>query len=441
MTEININGFSGANNIIGRFYSGKDVAEPKIILNADVDAAGGLAVRKGKTLHVNLPGVHSLWAGNICCLAVAGNVLYRIQNGTAISICSIAGPRYPMSYIDVEDRVYYSSKYAQGIFNPVTGTSSSWGVLQPPGAMLLSGNGNLAPGTYHICMTNVVNGELSGNGAISQITLAAEGGIQILNRPAGALIWVTDSDEYLFYLVGAVDTIVDLPTVEPLPSFLCSPPPYLENLCYAFGRIWGSNGSDVYYSQPFKFGWFKVSNKFSFDSNITLIAKVPTGLFIGMEDRTRFLAGTEPEQMVQSDAGAGSIKNTLAYCNNMPELGWTLGTPEKDFTDVPLWLTTEGIVVGNGSGKFFNITKNKIKMSIPQQGASLYRNLEGKIQFLTSFKKGTIGSGAGFSDADTDAVFKDGEIPTSNKTPEGMSNKVGFSDIASCTVTRGGVII
>jgi hypothetical protein len=375
-------------------------------------------------------------------LCVANGILYRNVQGQAVNIGAVAGPKHPMSYIDVEDRVYCSSKYWQGIFDPVTGTSSSWGVPQPPGAMLLSGNGNLAPGTYHVCMTNVVNGELSGNGAISQITLAAEGGIQILNRPAGALVWVTDSDEYLFYLVGAVDTIVDLPTVEPLPSFLCSPPPYLENLTYAFGRIWGSNGPDVYYSQPFKFGWFKVtSNKFSFDSIITLIAKVPTGLFIGMEDRTRFLAGTEPEQMVQSDAGAGSIKNTLAYCNNMPELGWTLGTPEKDFTDVPVWLTTEGVVVGGPSGKFFNITKNKIKMSIPQQGASLYRNLEGKIQFLTSFKKGSIGSGAGFSDADTDAAFRDGEIPTSNKTPEGMGSGAGFSDSATCTVTRGGVLI
>lgn len=444
MSEINISGFSGANNIGGekQFYSKKDIAEPCVILNADCDLTGGLSVRKGKTLFITLPGAHSLWAGNNCMLCVANGILYRNVQGHAVNIGTVAGPKYPFSYIDVDDNVYISSPYWQGVFDPSSNSILPWGIPIPPGAMLLSGNGNLPAGTFHVCMTNVVSGELSGNGAISQITLAAEGGIQILNRPAGALVWVTDSDEYLFYLVGAVDTIVDLPTVEPLPSFLCSPPPYLENLTYASGRIWGSNGPDVYYSQPFKFGWFKVtSNKFSFDSIITLIAKVPTGLFVGMEDRTCFLAGTEPEQMVQSDAGAGSIKNTLAYCNNMPELGWTLGTPEKDFTDIPVWLTTEGVVVGNGSGKFFNITKNKIKMSIPNQGASLYRNLEGKIQFLTSFKKGTSGSGAGFSDADTDAAFKAGEIPTSNKTPEGMGSGAGFSDSASCIVTRGGVVI
>ena len=444
MSEININGFSGANNVKSEedFYSAKGVASPRIILNADVDLTGRLSVRKGKKLLIALPGAHSLWAGNNCMLCVANGILYRNVNGQAITIGAVAGPKHSFSYIDVDDKVYLANPYWQGVFDPLNNSLSSWGVPQPPGAMLLSGNGNLPAGTYHVCMTNVVSGELSGNGAITQIELAAEGGIQILNRPAGALVWVTDSDEYLFYLVGAVDMIVDLPTVEPLPSFLCSPPPYLENLCYAFGRIWGSNGSDVYYSQPFNFSWFKLnSNKYSFEDEVTLIAKVPTGLFIGMKNRTKFLLGTIPEQMSQQDAGAGSIKNTLAYCNNMPELGWTLGTPEKDFADVPVWLTTEGIVVGNPSGKFFNITKNKIKMSIPEEGASLYRNLEGKIQFLTSFRKGTIGSGAGFSDADTDDAFKNGAIPTSNKTPERPDNNVGFSDIATCTVTRGGVPI
>jgi hypothetical protein len=444
MSEIQINSFSGTNNvkIEEDFYSAKGVAAPRLILNADVDLVGRLIKRGGMTLFFSLSGAHSLWAGNTCMLCVANGILYRNVQGQAVNIGAVAGPRYPFSYIDVDDKVYISNPYWQGVFDPSSNSILPWGIPLPPGPMLLSGNGNLPAGTFHVTMTNVSGAEISGNSAITQITLAAEGGIQILNRPAGALVWVTDSDEYLFYLVGAADTIVDLPTVEPLPSFLCSPPPYLENLCYAFGRIWGSNGPDVYYSQPFKFGWFKVtSNKFSFDSIITLIAKVPTGLFIGMEDRTRFLAGTEPEQMVQSDAGAGSVKGTLVYCNNMPELGWTLGTPEKDFTDVPVWVTENGIVVGNGSGKFFNITKNKIKMSIPQQGASLYRNLDDKIQFLTSFKKGTSGSSAGFSDADADAAFKTREIPTSNKTPEDMSNKVGFSDIASCTVTRRGVLI
>jgi hypothetical protein len=442
MAEIDITGFSGANNVDESFYSQKGIASPRVVLNANLSLAGELTKRSGKTLFLTLPGAHSLFGCNSCMLCVAGGVLYRIIQGAAVSVGSVGGPQYPVSFMEAEDKVYFSNPYAQGIFNPATGTSSTWGVPQPPGPMLLAGSGNLPAGTYRITMTNVVNGEIGGNGPISQFTLTTEGGIQVLNRPSGALVWATDADEGIFYLVGATSQVVHVPTVEPLPTFLCSPPPYLENICYAFGRIWGSSGTDVYYSEPFKPGLFKLtSNKFPFGSTVTLIAKVPTGLFIGMANRTVFLAGTEPNQMAQSDAGAGSIKGTLSYCNNLPDLGSVLGTPEKGFVDVPVWLTTEGIVAGNGSGKLYNLTKNKIKMPIPSQGASLYRNLEGVFRFLTAFRSGTSGSGAGAVDDETQNVFKNGMIDLLNKYLNGASSRAAFTDSATCTVTRNGVII
>lgn len=442
MAEINVNGFDGANNVNESFYVKAGIASPKVILNADVDLSGRLVERKGKTLFVTLANAHSLWACPLCMLCVADGTLYRIAQGLATSVGTVTGPKYPLSYVEADDKVYFSNPYAQGIFDPATGISSTWGIAPPSGPMLLSGSGNLAPGTYRVTMTNVTSGELSGNGPISTITLAAEGGIQVLNRPSGALVWATDSDEGIFYLVGATSQIVDIPTVEPLPSFMCSPPPFLENLCYAFGRMWGSSGSSVYYSEPFKLGWFKLAgNKFPFDSNITLIAKVSTGLFVGMQEQTVFLAGTEPDKMQLSDAGAGSIKGTLAYCNNLPDLGSVLGTPEKGFVDVPVWTTSEGIVAGNQSGKLYNLTKNKIKMGIPSSGASLYRNTEGVFQFLTSFKSGATGSGAGFIDTDTYNVFKNGRVDVHNKTFNGDSSRVAFSDSATCTVMRDGVLI
>ena len=446
MGEINTKGFSGANNVkIGeRFYSHvtTGIVEPRVILNSDVDLSGKLVARKGRTLFVTLANSHSLWAGVSCMLCVSGGYLYRLAGGRATQIGAVNPLKHPYSYVDADDKVYISNPYWQGVFDPVTNTISSWGVSVPPGAMLLSGTGNLPAGTYHVCMANVTNGELSGNGQISVITLSTVGGIQILNRPSGALVWATDMNEGIFYLVGETNKIVELPSVEPLPSFLCSPPPYLENLCYAFGRIWGSSNNEVYYSEPFKLGWFKLdSNKYSFEDTVTMIAKVPTGLFVGMKGITKFLNGTQPDQMTQSDAGAGSVKGTLSYCNNMPELGWTLGTPEKDFTDVPVWLTSEGIVVGGPTGKFFNVTKNKVKMAVPEFGASLYRNLDGILQYLVNFKSGSSGSGIGTDDLDTYNAFKNGRIDVHNKSLEEMGTRASFGDSVSCTVTRAGIII
>jgi hypothetical protein len=260
-------------------------------------------------------------------------------------------------------------------------------------------------------MTNTVGDQISGTGPITSIEVTSIGGIQVINRPPGAVVWCTDANEFIFYRVGAVSQITAIPTVEPCPSLLCSPPPFLSNLCYAFGRIWGSSGKTVYYSQPFKFGWFRLSaNRFEFESEVTVIARVPSGLFIGMRDKTRFLEGTEPEKMQQSDAGAGSVKGTLAYCNNVPYLADILGTPEKGYVDVPIWVTAEGIVIGNANGRLFNVSKNKLKFGTPEHGASLYRSQNGVFQFLSSFKQGASGSGAGFSDEATCEVFRNGTL-------------------------------
>lgn len=439
MSEITTKGFAGANNVNEDFLISKGLLSPRVILNADVTLDGKLSVRKGKTLFVALNGAHSLWANDFCMLCAAEGYLYRISQGSAIKIAAIMGPRHPLSYVDAKDKIYISNRYWQGVFDPVTNTIASWGVPPPPGPMLLSSAGNLPAGIYHVCMTNIVNGEMSGNGPIAQITLSTEGGIDVLNRPQNALVWATDTNEGIFYLVGATDRIVDIPGVEPLPSFLCSPPPCMENLCYAFGRIWGSVDSDVYYSEPFNLNWYKLtSNKYRFEDTVTMIAKVSTGLFIGMKKRTRFLAGTIPEEMTIQDAGAGAISGTLTYCNNLPELSWTLGTPEKDFVDVPMWTSEDGVIIGLSSGNLLNVTKNKLKMDIPDKGASLYRNLEGVIQFLTSFKSGATGTGHGFRDAETYDVFKNGRIDMHNKTLEGEISRACFSDSVSCKLYRNG---
>lgn len=444
MAEINVKGFSGANNVkeTDRFFVRPGIAEPRVILNADVDIVGHINKRLGKTLHITLSGAHSLWAGNNCMMCAANNSLYRIAQGVATSVGSITGPYCPLNYIDVDDEVYISNPYWQGVFNPSTNSLSSWGIEIPPGPMLLLGNGNLPAGTYHVCMTNVSGTEISGNSPISSITLTSMGGIQVLNRPAGALVWVTEANEPIFYLVGALDSIVNVSTVEPLPSFLCSPPPYLDNLCYAFGRIWGSRESSVYYSEPFKPGWFKLAtNRFDYDSTITMIAKVPTGLFVGMNNDTKFMAGTDPSQMVQTDVGQGAVKGTLTYRNNLPDLSSVLGTAEKVIDSVPIWVSGYDVVAGNTSGKIYNLTKGRIKMSKSNSGASLCRDINGSFYFLTNFKRGVTGSGSILTDADTNQVFEDGRIDVHNKYPDDMTHRLGFSDSASCKVYRDGVEI
>jgi hypothetical protein len=185
----------------------------------------------------------------------------------------------------------------------------------------------------------------------------------------------------------------------------------MKYITYAFGRVWGSIDKILYYSEPFHPEWFRASlNKFEFDQGINMIAQVPTGLFIGCEDITYFLAGDEPQQMKQTLAGKGAVPGTLVYCDNVPELGDILSPAERIHVSVPIWLSQEGVVIGNASGRLFNLTQQKVKFAPGVKGASVHRMKNGEFQYLTSFKQGSPGSGFGMADTATAEVIRNGKV-------------------------------
>jgi hypothetical protein len=342
-------------------------------------------------------------------LCVSEGELYQIEGASAISRGTVTDD--PMFYAEVGDQVYISNKAYNGLFDPDTGTISTWGIDLPNGPMCTSTNGNLDAGIYHVCLTAESGGEISGNGPITQITLSSEGGISISNRGADEIAWCTDPNGDIFFRIGKTDTIVNVPSVEPLPSLFCYPPPYLQHLTHAFGRMWGSVGNKLYYSEPFKWAWWKKgSSFFEFATDITMNAKTKTGLFVGCEDRTHCLLGTKPEEMQNLDVGAGAIPGTLAYCNNIIELGDTISPPEKKHESVPVWVSEEGIVAGNPVGRLFSLSQGKVKFSPGETGASLYRQKNGDFQYLTSFYKGPDEDSVGMSDEATVEVIRNGVV-------------------------------
>uniref|UniRef100_A0A6M3IGQ9 Putative structural protein n=1 Tax=viral metagenome TaxID=1070528 RepID=A0A6M3IGQ9_9ZZZZ len=428
---IKISRFVGMDNIkkSESLFVGREAnAQPRIILNADVATGGRLIKRDGSTKKISLTNPHSLWSGTTAMMCVAGGYLYRLQQGAAIQICAMPGPDTPTFFAEIKDKVYVSNKYWNTIFDPVTNTNTDWGMTLPEQPIVSTTDGNLPAGIYHLCFTQFSGREISGNGPIAQIEITADQGISIANRSSDTIVWMTDPNGNEFYLIGERDVIVTMGSSEPLPSFLCSPPPFMECLTYAFGRVWGSVDKTLYYGEPLHPEWFRLQfNKFEFDSNITLVAQVPTGLFVGCEDVTYFLAGTEPHQMKQTLAGKGAVPGTLSYCNNVPELGDILSPAEKVFVSVPVWLSQEGIVIGNMSGRLYNLTQQKVKFRPGQRGASVHRMKDGEFQFLTSFKQGSPGSGFGMSDDATAEVMRNGRVLTGDWSDRNRDG-IGFGD-------------
>ncbi len=412
MKPLTIRGFKGMNNVLDEGgFSGHDdgtmTAIPKVILNADVTAEERLKKRAGYRLLTSLPNAHSAWSTRSVMLAASEGRLYRFYpDGSKVNLCAITGPQEEkLFYAACADAVYISSRHWMAILNLTQNTVARWGIPLPEQPVLaaISGTGALAAGRYQVCYTNAVDGMVGGNGMTAEIDILTDNStIQLLNMPDGVIAWATDPDGNTFYRAAKEQALITgIETMEPLPTFLCFPPNPMRFIRRAFGRMWGAIDSTLRYSEPYRYDLYKSTNLFSFPAEILLVAFVDGGIFVGFDDRTIFLPGTEPSVMREVHVGAGVARNILAYCNNVPDMG----------NNVPVWVSKDGLVAGGHSGALAKITKDRVQFPAGQEGAAVSRIVNGQEQYLTSFKQERPrGSGVGFGDSATCEVVRNGKV-------------------------------
>lgn len=412
MNSINITGYAGMNNVITEngMTGGGDgsvTAIPKVILNADVTPDKKLKKRSGFSLFASLPNSHSIWGTRGIILASSDGYLRRLYpDSSIVTVCALGGPQDERLFYAVGDKgVYISSRYWMGVFNPQLNSVSEWGIPLPEQPVLsLGGGGALPAGRYQVCYTNVVDGQIGGNGMIAEIDAYADNAsIALVDRPENVIAWITDADGSVFSRAiteGSVISSID--TVEPLPTFMCYPPQPMQFIRNAFGRMWGVIDNKLVYSEPFRPDLFKRTNVFSFPEDITLAAFVEGGVYAGMGSKTVFLAGTEPSNMREADVAGGVAKSIMAYCNNVPDLG----------NNIPIWVSREGLVAGSHSGSIVKITKDRLQFpSSIDTGAAIQRTVNGQSQYLASMKQAKPrGSGVGFGDSATCEVVRNGKV-------------------------------
>ena len=397
--------FIGMNNVTVK--AKQTLEQPSMILNAMVDNDGSVQRRAGHELIVNLPGAHSLWTNNkgIELCAAHGNV-YRVIGTEASLLAETGQPEAPFNYVEIGGMVYLSNAYWTGMYDPQQNAMKTWGTPLPAAPILIPVSGGLPPGEYWLSLTTKNEyGRTSGNSALSKIGLSEPGGIEIVNLPENASVWMTDPNGGILLFAGQGSVITETPGVqEPIPTMWGSPPLPMRSLSWAFGRVWGINGNKVYYSEPYQPELFCLSTSF-FDMGEKglIVAKAASGMFIGCESHAFYLSGTNPLEMVQVSVGPGVIPGTLCYANDLGELG----------RDVPIWVGKDGVYAGLADGRAVNIIKDRIQISPQQkQGASICRVKDGRRQMLFSM---------------------------AHNRPNGQD--VGFGDDASCEVIRKGTVI
>lgn len=395
-------GFKGMNNLpdapavlLDKQYQ----ITPRIILNADATDGGVLQARGGYTLATSLTNSHSVAAeesGLSVMLCVAEGItwpqaLYRVEGAVATELCEVTGPPAQVNYAEINNVIYASNPYWKATYDLLTGTANSWGIPLPSAPDIALVAGDLPPGTYSLCYTNVIGKRLGGNGPLVKIRWeGGQQGIQLNNLPAGALCWMTHPNgEKLFLAPVSIGVIsAQTPYLKPLPSFMVQPPPGFTHFIYAFGRIFGALGKKVFYSDPNQYEWFRPANFLPFLEDVVLIAPSTAGLYVNSLANTWFVEGTEPAKMSSRRTGNGAIPGTLTMVQVPANIAG--GAQNNDLfaqlskMPTPVWMSPTGFVVGTHGGNLTYLTENRLNMQPRSLGASLYRLLNGIPQIISS---------------------------------------------------------
>lgn len=408
-------GFKGMNNFpraAAKLLDDERQLTPSIVLNADVGDGGVVQRRGGYRQTADLADCHSLWAGIVMLCASEGaacpQALFRVEGAQALELCEIPGPQAQVSFEEINNQIYASNSYWPGIiYDLATETVRSWGVSIPPAPDIGLVAGDLPPGAYLLCYTNVEGGLcLGGNGPLIQV--AWEGmsrGIELQNRPSGALCWMTQPNGKNLFLTPLAGEVVtgQSPLLQPLSTFSVNRPPGFSHFIFAFGRIWGTRGRKILYSDPHQYDWFRTASFLPFLEDMVLLAPVTGGIFANSLRSTWFLEGTDPAKMNLTRIGDGAVPGTLVMAQ-VEGGGFEISRKLAQLPS-PVWMSRQGVVVGTHSGHLVHLTEASVRLRPRTRGAGLYRVQNGVPQVLISL----YGPGQD-GDADTLRIFEEGKI-------------------------------
>ena len=395
-------GFKGMNNLpefAAKLLDRERQITPQIVLNADATDGGVIQARRGYRLVKALTNLHSVAAeerGLSVMLCVADGItwpqaLYRVEGNVATELCEVTGPRAQVNYAEINNVIYASNPYWKATYDALTGTASSWGISLPAVPDIALVAGDLPPGTYSLCYTNVVGKRLGGNGPLVKIRWeGGQQGIQLKNLPSGALCWITQPNGEKLFLAPISGGVVSAqsPYFHPLESFMVQPPPGFTHFIYAFGRIWGARRKQVFYSDEFKYENFRPANFLPFLEDVVLLAPTTGGIFVNSLKNTWFLDGTDPAKMESRRTGNGAVPGTLAMVQVPANIAGGAQTndlfAQLSKMPTPVWMSPTGFVVGTHGGNLTYLTENRLNMQPRSLGASLYRLLNGIPQIISS---------------------------------------------------------
>lgn len=379
------------NDVTPERFKPSDLA---LATNMDLDNSGKLLCRDGYLKKIT-GAIHSLWAHDDICLFVQGVQLRRLNADMVSSVIlrSDFSANYLASFCHVNDKVYYSNGAQTGIYN--NSGNRTWGIVPPVFQPLAQpAVGDMPAGNYQYAMTYVRDdGQESGTGIADQISITT-GAIDFTDLPISSdpsvrykNIYLTEANGEVLYRAATVSNATTALHYNggilrtPLETQFLQHAPAGQIVSYYNGRMYVANGQWLYYSKAFGYELFDLREHLGFASNITLVAPVQGGMYIGTESAIYYMSGNEPQDFVLVEkANYGAVAGTLAYA---PAKQVRVAVNAQEET-IPMWTSKAGICVGLSGGIFINITQDRYGIESAAVGAALFRDDGESSQYIVA---------------------------------------------------------
>lgn len=317
-----------------------------------------------------------------------------------------------VSYARFNDTVLWSNSVECGMVDALM-ENRPWACEGPSGLPDLSAvPGALGAGQVQVCVTFLdQSGRESGATLAAVIDLVPGEGVQLENIPQPndpvetpkIAIYVTGGNDRVMYRAKTIPAgtsmtqVLQPPEGRPLATqFLTTMPP--GHIVRRWnGRQLVARGRHLIWSPALRYGLTHVGHmNIGFRGELSLMEPIEgdgSGVYVCDGNRVQFLSGNDPTSWVPRQVGACGIEPGSAM--QTPASAW--GIDSKRY--LPAWKGLDGLFgIGMPGGKIVTFNQSEFMAGVGERAASLFRESDGLMQFITVARGGRTRARMGVMD-------------------------------------------
>ena len=376
--------------------------------NVDISRRLKVSRRPGMTRVYQEGSIISGLILDVCTLFTVGTRLMCFRDGASSPtlVRSDMTMTNRLVGFDVGGDVYYSNGFETGVILKGGGTLPKIGVEPPSTPSITRIDGDLPAGTYQVLLSHIRNdGHESGTSLSSTLVLSSTGGLRCqtpTSRDSNVTrtkVFITHRDGDVFYEYGVIPVggsfsyireSGDLHVVARNQYY--RPPPPFTAIDFHAASVLYSSGDTLYYSIPFGFELVDYRyNHIRLDSEIRMIGVVIDGIYVATADKTYFISGRSiAESSIEVVLEYGAIHGTRSYVSGgLVDVGVedSRGASKETEEVLPMWVSKQGICVGNSGGNIVNLTQKSVRIPTGVGGTSFFREQDGQNHFVGIINK------------------------------------------------------